>query len=287
MARIRMIKPEFFDDPDIADLSLGARLLFIGLWTEADRSGRLTDDMRRLKVRLFPYDAVEIDALAIELLAKDLIRRYRDGQGCGRIWIRSFLKHQRPHPKEPDSVIEPCPTEAVTEHGEPGKNTASRVKDIPSRVKDIPGRVKDIPSPSGSSGSSGSSESGVRNLEVVAGAPTSRAPVWTHQVRGAPLIGNHADCLNKPAACARGLCVPLKLGLQWRQQRVSEAAIRAFVQVTIAALPAGPIGDDPFTFWRAAWSAQHGSRAPVRASLPAGRARAADVTLATLRRGSS
>jgi hypothetical protein len=115
----------------------------------------------------------------------------------------------------------------------------------------------------------------------------ARAPVWTHGRPGAPLIGNHAGCFHAPAACERGLCVPLKLGLQWRQQRVPEAAIRAFVESTIARLPTGPIGDDPFTFWRAAWSAQHGSRAPKRASLPGDRPRAADVTLATLRRGSS
>jgi hypothetical protein len=111
------------------------------------------------------------------------------------------------------------------------------------------------------------------------------APIWTHRQRGAPMIGNHAGCFDAPAACERGLCVPLKLGLQWRQQRVSEPAIRAFVEATLATVPEGPIGDDPFTFWRAAWSAHHGSRAPVKAALPTGRQRAADVTLATLRRG--
>jgi hypothetical protein len=281
MARMRTIKPEFFDDPDIADLTFGARLLFIGLLTEADRAGRLTDDMRRLKVRIFPYDAVDIDALVAELLGKDLIRRYQDSQGVGRIWIRSFLKHQRPHPKEPDSVIEPCPTEASREKIRP-----SREKVIPSREKIIPGRVKDIPSPSGSSGSSGSLGSG--SPEVVASAPTpARAPAWTHQQRGAPLIGNHAGCFHAPVACERGLCVPMKLGQQWRQQSVSDPDIRAFVEATITALPPGAIGDDPFTFWRAAWSAQHGSRAPAKAALPGSRQRAADVTLATMRRGSA
>jgi hypothetical protein len=237
--------------------------------------------MRRLKVRLFPYDdGVDIGALAVELLGKDLIRRYQDSHGQARIWIRSFEKHQRPHPREPDSAIEPAPgqqsastvpapDEGSPLHGQSWKNTA--------------GRVKVRPGPSGSSGSSGSSDSGTRNLEH--GGAACLDPVWSHRQRGAPLVGNHAGCFDAPAACERGLCVPLKLGLQWRQQRVSESAIRLFVAATLGALPPGPIGDDPFSFWRAAWSAHHGSRAPAKATLATGRQRAADVTLATLRRG--
>ena len=36
MARIRTIKPEFFDDPKIGRLSPLARLAFIGLLTQSD-----------------------------------------------------------------------------------------------------------------------------------------------------------------------------------------------------------------------------------------------------------
>src|SRR5580765_3325710 len=105
MARIRMIKPEFFDDPDIADLSPFARLCFVGLWTQADKAGRLEDDPRRLKVRLFPYDAVEVSSLLDELVAKEMVTRYAGDDGRAYLSIPKFVKHQRPHPKEPDSVI--------------------------------------------------------------------------------------------------------------------------------------------------------------------------------------
>jgi translation initiation factor IF-1 len=125
MARIRMVKPEFFDDPSIAELTPLARLFFIGLWTQADREGRLVDDMRRLKVRIFPYDNVDVEALAVELHGKDMIRRYACEDGHRYIWIRSFIKHQRPHPKEPASVIPPCIDRAVKGHGEPCKETAN------------------------------------------------------------------------------------------------------------------------------------------------------------------
>lgn len=119
-----MIKPEFFDDPDLAELSPLARLFFIGLWTEADREGRVIDDTRRLKARIFPYDAVDIEALAVELHGKDLVRRYSDVNCKHFLWIRTFTKHQRPHPKEPQSLIPPWTVENAKKHGEPWKETA-------------------------------------------------------------------------------------------------------------------------------------------------------------------
>lgn len=119
-----MIKPEFFDDPDVAELTPLARLFFIGLWIQADREGRLVDDMRRLKARLFPYDDVDLELLAVELHGKDMIRRYRDAENHGKfIWVRNFTKHQRPHPKEPQSLIPECHNGAGKRNGEPCKNT--------------------------------------------------------------------------------------------------------------------------------------------------------------------
>lgn len=138
MARIRTIKPEFFDDPDVAAVSLAARLFFIGLWTQADKEGRVVDDIRRLKARIFPYDDLDCETLVVELHRQDMIRRYPAGKRNGEpgksesavekhgyIWIRTFRKHQRPHPKEPASVITPHANEAGKRNGEDvGKNGA-------------------------------------------------------------------------------------------------------------------------------------------------------------------
>jgi hypothetical protein len=126
MSRTRSIKPEFFDDPDVADLSHAARLFFIGLWTQADREGRLEDNPRRLKARLFPYDNVDLEALAVELHGKDMIDRYSDNNGRHYLWVRNFRKHQHPHPKEPQSVIPSPDASAVKRNGEPCKKTASK-----------------------------------------------------------------------------------------------------------------------------------------------------------------
>ena len=107
-ARIRAIKPDFFVEEDLAEVSALARLLFIGLWTIADRAGRLEDRPRRIKAQLLPYDDVNVDELLDELAShaeRFIIRYVVDGQPL--IQVRSFGKHQRPNVREPDSTISP------------------------------------------------------------------------------------------------------------------------------------------------------------------------------------
>ena len=54
MPRIRAIKPEFFTHERLAELSPIDRLFFIGLWTVADREGRLENRPQRLKGLFVP-----------------------------------------------------------------------------------------------------------------------------------------------------------------------------------------------------------------------------------------
>lgn len=107
MARKRQISPEAFDDPDLNAKPPLARWLFAGLWTRADREGRLRDEPKRLKVQLLPYDDCDIDGL-LDLLAPRHILRY-EVDGKGYIQIRKFKDHQHPHPDEAKSVIPPPP----------------------------------------------------------------------------------------------------------------------------------------------------------------------------------
>jgi hypothetical protein len=109
MARIRSIKPEFFYSEQVASVSAFARVFFIGLWTVADRDGRLQWAARKLKAQIFPYDQdVQIHALAEELTAAGLLHIY-EADHAAYAWIPGFVVHQRPHPKEPASIIPPCP----------------------------------------------------------------------------------------------------------------------------------------------------------------------------------
>ena len=79
MARIRTIKPEFFTSDDICSLSPLARLLYIGIWCEADRDGQLVWAPRGLKRRYLPDDICDIDALCRELVDRGVVRLYGDG----------------------------------------------------------------------------------------------------------------------------------------------------------------------------------------------------------------
>lgn len=112
MPRARLIKHQFFLDEAVADCSESAQLLFIGLWTLADKEGRLEDKPRVIKAQIFPYRDRDVDALLAELAGAHLLLRY-NVNGLKVIQIRSFTKHQHTHVKEPASEL-PAPNEHQT-----------------------------------------------------------------------------------------------------------------------------------------------------------------------------
>ena len=56
MARIRTIKPEFWEDEKIGRLPIPCRLFFIGCWNFADDFGCIKGNAALLKSQIFPYD---------------------------------------------------------------------------------------------------------------------------------------------------------------------------------------------------------------------------------------
>jgi hypothetical protein len=104
MARIRTIKPEFFTSDDICSLSPLARLLYVGLWCEADREGRLVWSPGVLKRRYLPDDDCDIGVLAQELIGRRLVVLYQEAYAH----IPSFARHQHVSPKEAQSRL-PAP----------------------------------------------------------------------------------------------------------------------------------------------------------------------------------
>lgn len=109
MARARLLKPGFFTNDKLNTLHPYARLLFAGLWTIADREGRLEDRPLRIKAEIFPYDNVKVPRLLDALEEAAFILRYESGN-VHFIQILSFRKHQTPHVREPASII-PAPDE--------------------------------------------------------------------------------------------------------------------------------------------------------------------------------
>lgn len=124
MARARNIKPGFFTNEDLADCSVVARLLFIGMWTLADRDGFLEDRPKRIRCQVFPYDNLEIEELLTELLERGFIQRLSNGI-VNVIWIPGFVKNQRPHPDEKASAFAADFAEAIKSQNQPRDLTAT------------------------------------------------------------------------------------------------------------------------------------------------------------------
>ena len=74
-----MVKPEFFDSESLGDCSIAARLAFIGLWVTGDDYGNQRAQVRRLKLKIFPYDDMSDDdflGLLCELEACGCVKGY-------------------------------------------------------------------------------------------------------------------------------------------------------------------------------------------------------------------
>lgn len=140
MSRSRNIKPGFFQNEDLAELAFEYRILFQGLWCEADREGRLEDRPKRLKAAIFPYDSVDVDAGLESLASAGFIVRY-EVEGKRYVQILNFVKHQNPHKKEAASVIPAVP----------GAEQAAPVQgqDDPEEAPESPGQYPEIPERAG------------------------------------------------------------------------------------------------------------------------------------------
>lgn len=108
MARARNIKPGFFRNADLAELPVETRMLFIGLWTLADREGRMEDRPRQIKMEIYPADQFDVDLMLGQLQDGGFIVRYEVG-GRRFIEVTNFIKHQDPHYKEKASELPPPP----------------------------------------------------------------------------------------------------------------------------------------------------------------------------------
>ena len=97
MARIRTIKPEFWEDEKLAKLPVHARLLFIGTWNFADDNGVLLANPVLMKSHIFPYEDIGISTISewIDMLVENgmLIRTTYNGKDY--LVIRKFLIHQK------------------------------------------------------------------------------------------------------------------------------------------------------------------------------------------------
>lgn len=95
MARIRSVHPGLFTDEAFVSLSMTARVLYIGIWTEADDHGIFEWKPLQFKMKLMPADTVETSVLMDEMVTCNSVKRFTsDDKSYGL--VRNFCKYQRP-----------------------------------------------------------------------------------------------------------------------------------------------------------------------------------------------
>ena len=124
MPRTRDIRPGFFKNEYLAELPALTRILFAGLWTLADKEGRLEDRPKRIKLDTLPFDDCDIDASLNELHNAGFIKRYQVGNQM-LIQITKWAENQNTHPKEAPSILPPPELAETPSEREPCNYAAS------------------------------------------------------------------------------------------------------------------------------------------------------------------
>jgi hypothetical protein len=111
MARIRSVKPEFWEDEKVGNLSPLARLLFLGSWNLADDEGVLRWTADYLNASLFMYDGLtvaRVSKLMREVVSAGLIFPYLGGVGHQQLaYVINFRRHQRINRPQPGKFAPP------------------------------------------------------------------------------------------------------------------------------------------------------------------------------------
>lgn len=97
MARIRSIKPDFWTDEKVVELSPWERLLFIGVWNFTDDQGYIDNKPRRLKMQVFPGDdmsVADVEVMIANLVAGGFLEEYDSPIGPV-LYVRNWARHQR------------------------------------------------------------------------------------------------------------------------------------------------------------------------------------------------
>jgi hypothetical protein len=96
MARSRTLKPEFWTDEVIVELSFPSRLFYQGCWNFAICDhGHLDDSPKSLKLKILPADDLDPVALVDELIKHGRLVRKQTSDGRTYLQIPTLAKHTK------------------------------------------------------------------------------------------------------------------------------------------------------------------------------------------------
>lgn len=194
MARIRSVHPGLWTDDNFTELDFAARLLLIGLWTEADDGGVFQWKAKKIKGRIFVHDDItrdQVEEMLVRMVEENLIARYEvEGRFYGV--IRNFGNWQSP--RRP-SYTNPATPEmrdfAKVSDASVGKDPALTTA-IPDNVRNDPDNVRTPAAGEERRGEEGrgreqaaarevapvSAASLIEKVEEAAGADSSKSQYW-------------------------------------------------------------------------------------------------------------
>lgn len=116
MPRKRQIDPDIWKSEQVVDLPIEARLLFIGMISQADDEGRLKGSAFALKMSIFPADSYKLEMVKRwrnAIINNHLVALYQFN-GTEYLWIPNFKKHQYMTKSFPSKLPEP-PIEVINQ----------------------------------------------------------------------------------------------------------------------------------------------------------------------------
>lgn len=137
MARIRTIKPDFWTDEKIVELPIEARLFFIGSWNFADDFGNIQRSPKKLKMQIFPADAIDCEPIIQSLIAHGLFIEY-DVDGEKYLHIKGFKAHQVINRPSKTGLPQPKSTQAQLPLTDPSL-TEGKGRERKGKDKDMSG----------------------------------------------------------------------------------------------------------------------------------------------------
>jgi len=116
MPRKRMIDPGIWRSEQVNTLPRDARLLFIGMFSNADDAGRLHGSARFLKATIFPYDddvtSAVVGSWRDEVIRSGLVVLYTNG-GHEYLYLPTWRRHQRID--RPSESVLPSPEDSTSD----------------------------------------------------------------------------------------------------------------------------------------------------------------------------
>ncbi|MFC5427608.1 hypothetical protein ACFPTO_02095 [Paraburkholderia denitrificans] len=136
MARIRTIKPDFWTDEKVVELSMPARLMVLGSLNFSDDNGNLDRSPKKLKMQVFPADAIDCEPLIQEVIAQGMLIEY-SVSGKTYLHIKGFRKHQVINRPSKSNIPEPIfSDESCGAHGGLGDPSLTEGKGKEGKGKD-------------------------------------------------------------------------------------------------------------------------------------------------------